>query len=54
MKDDMLPSSVGSQIIGRYYLLPKITAKVLQACALFVLNKVEKGTTFLVEVIELS
>lgn len=54
VRGDMPSSSAGTQIIGRCCLLPKIAAKVLQACALFVLNKVEKGATFLVTVLQLS
>lgn len=53
-KGDVLPSSAGTQIIGRYCSLPRIAAKVLQACALFVLIKVEKGATFLVRVLQSS
>lgn len=53
-KGDMPSSSAGTQIIGRYCLLPKIAAKVLQACVLLVLNKVERGATFSVKVPQLS
>ena len=45
-KGDMPPSSAGTWITGRYCSLPKIAAKILQPCAVFVLNEVEKGATF--------
>lgn len=54
VKGDMPSSSADTQIFGRYCLLPKTAAKVLQASVLFVLNEVEKGATFSVKVLQLS